>query len=459
MAASPISPPPGTEPVIAITGLDHFLGVNELRIQVLYRVSLEIMPGETVILTGPSGSGKTTLLTLCGTLRSVQSGSVLILGQEMRDARKSTAERIREQVGVIFQAPNLLNALTARQNVALALGLDESLSRSQRNEQAAEMLHSVGLGARLDHYPEQLSDGQKQRVAVARAFVRSPKILLADEPTASLDRETGREVIELLHTLARDRNCAVLLVTHDPRILNLADRILTLDDGRLVSFSSTMAANIGSALQAFTHLQRSGQLVEHVDSLSTKQFMEMLENLTAEFRQYVQLFQVSNREAVQSLFDSVLEAITLKMIRIMGADRGTLYFVDWKAGLLRSRIATGPGGKKISLEAGIRNSIAGRVVLTNRALNIPDAYRSQYFNPEVDRATGYVTRNILCMPLMKPNGEIFAVAQLLNKKEAAAFTKEDEEQFSAFAEPFAVILENCMELRDRVVEDEPMGKS
>jgi putative ABC transport system ATP-binding protein len=458
MAASPVSPRPAIEAVIAIANLDHFFGVNELRNQVLYGVSLEIMPGETVILTGPSGSGKTTLLTLCGALRSVQSGSVRILGQELRNARKSTAERIREQVGVIFQAHNLLNALTARQNVALALGLDESLSRSERNEQAAQMLRSVGLGARLDHYPEQLSGGQKQRVAIARALVRSPRILLADEPTASLDRKTGREVIDLLHTLARNRNCAVLLVTHDTRILDIADRIVTLDDGRLVSFSSAMAANMGSVLQAFTRLQRSGQIVEHVDSLSTKQFMEMLENLTAEFRQYVQLFQIGNREAVQNLFDSVLEATTLKMVSIMRADRGTLYFVDREAGLLRSRIATGSDGKKISLETGIRNSIAGRVVLTNQALNIPDAYRSEYFNPEVDRATGYVTRNILCMPLMKPHGEIFAVAQLINKKDGDSFTKEDEEQFSLFAEPFGVILENCMELRDRVVEGESLGE-
>jgi putative ABC transport system ATP-binding protein len=456
MGPSPVLSSPAVEPVISIRDLDHFFGSSGLRRQVLHRVSLDIMPGETVILTGPSGSGKTTLLTLCGALRSIQSGSVRILGQELHDGRKSTLERVREEVGVIFQAHNLLNALTAQQNVALSLGLDTRLTRPQRNEQAAEMLRSVGLGAHMQLYPEHLSGGQKQRVAVARALVRNPRIVLADEPTASLDRKSGREVIDLLYRLARDRGCSVLLVTHDTRILDIADRIVTLDDGHLVSFSSAMAANVGNVLQAFTHLQRSGSLVEHVNSLSTKQFMEMLERLTGEFRQYVQLFQIGNREAVEELFDSVLEATTLKMVNVMRADRGTLYFVDKPAALLRSRIATGSDGKLISLEIGIRNSIAGRVVLTGQALNIPDAYRSEYFNPDIDRATGYVTRNILCMPLAKPNGEVFAVAQLINKKDANCFTRDDEEQFQLFAEPFGVILENCLELCNQMAGGESL---
>ena len=458
MGASSVSLFGQPEPVIAIREVSHFFGLGELRTQILYEVSLDIMPGETVILTGPSGSGKTTLLTLCGALRSVQSGSVRILGQELRDGGKSTLEHIREQVGVIFQAHNLLNALTSRQNVALALGLNENLSRSERNEQAAEMLRNVGLSAHLDSYPEHLSGGQKQRVAIARALVRSPRIVLADEPTASLDRKAGREVIDLLYALARDRQCAILLVTHDNRILDIADRIVTLDDGRLVSFSSAMAANVGNVLQAFTGLQRAGHLMQHMDSLSIRQFMEMLESLTTEFRQYVHLFRVGNREAVEELFDAVLEATSLKMLRIMGADRGTLYFVDRQAGMLRSRIAMGPDNKKISIHTPFMNSVAGRVVLTGQTLNIPDAYASEYFNPEVDRSTGYVTKNILCMPVVKPSGEIFAVAQLINKRNGIAFDAQDEEKFNLFAEPLSVLLENCIELSDGVAEAGSAGE-
>lgn len=448
--ASPIAPAP--KPLIAIAGLDHYYGEGDLRNQILHEVSLDILPGEIIILTGPSGSGKTTLLTLCGALRSVQAGSVRILDQQLHGASNRTLERIRNEVGVIFQAHNLIEALTARQNVALALGLDRQLSSAERSRRAGEMLEAVGLGKRLDHYPEQLSGGQKQRVAIARALVRSPRIILADEPTASLDRKSGREVIELLRNLAKTTGCAVLLVTHDNRILDIADRIVTLDDGRLVSFSSALSVNAGNILQGFTRLQRSGELLGHVDALSTKQFLELLDNVTAEFRAYVQVFQIGSKDAVQGLFDSVLTATTLKMIHIMQADRGTLYFVDQAAGLLRSRIATGAGDSMISLEAPIAQSIAGQVVVTRRSLNIKDAYQSEFFNPSFDQASGYRTKTMLCMPIFRSTGEIFAVAQLINRAQQDSFTSDDEEQFSAFADPLGVILENCLELQKELGE-------
>lgn len=441
--------------MISIEALDHFYGEGELRHQILHGVSLDIFPGEITILTGPSGSGKTTLLTLCGALRSVQAGSVRILGQQLLGAANRTQERIRNQVGVIFQAHNLIEALTARQNVALALGLDKKLTKAERYQRAAEMLQAVGLGQRLDHYPDQLSGGQKQRVAIARALVRSPRIILADEPTASLDRKSGREVIELVSNLSKSTGCAVLLVTHDNRILDIADRIVTLDDGRLVSFASALAANTGNILQGFTRLQRSGELLGHVEALSTKQFVELLDHLTSEFRQYLQVFEIGSREAVQALFDSVLKATTLKMIGIMQADRGTLYFVDRAAGLLRSRIATGEGDTMISIQAPIAASIAGQVVVTGQTLNIADAYQSAFFNPDFDRATGYRTGSMLCMPIIKTTGEIFAVAQLLNRKGPSPFSAADEEQFNEFADSLGVILENCVELQNQLLSEHP----
>lgn len=440
-------------PLIAMRGVNHFFGDGGLRRQVLFDVDIEVLPGEIVILTGPTGSGKTTLLTLCGGLRTVQEGSVRILGRELCGAKASVLGWVREHVGVIFQAHNLLDALTARENVVLALGLDQELSRAERFQLADAMLEAVGLGDRLHYFPTSMSGGQKQRVAVARALARGPKIILADEPTASLDRKSGREVIELLHDVARNRGCGVLLVTHDHRILDIADRVVTLEDGRILPFSTEMSAGAGNMLQVFARLARSGELASHLASVSNRQFVEILEHITPEFQQYLKVFQIGSRQAVQDLFDTVLETITMKMVEVMRADRGTLYLVDRKAGLLRSRVAKGDGTKPLVIDAPIEKSAAGRPVITGKRLNVPDAYACAYFNPEFDRMTGYRTRTILCMPLFDRSGEVFAVAQLLNRKGDGPFTEEDEEQFVMFSEPITVVLAACLELRDSVAGD------
>ena len=222
------------EPIISILNLDHFYGQGRLRRQVLNGVSADFQPGEIVILTGPSGSGKTTLLTLVGALRSVEFGSVRVLGQELNRASIRQLVKIRENIGVIFQGQNLLDELTAEQNVRMSLQLDPTISQAEAVKKSRYMLHAVGLGEQVGHLPQQLSGGQRQRVAIARALVRRPRIVLADEPTASLDRQTGREVVDLLHQLAKLQGCTILLVTHDNRILDFADRVLTLEDGRLV---------------------------------------------------------------------------------------------------------------------------------------------------------------------------------------------------------------------------------
>ncbi|MCA2553321.1 MAG: DevA family ABC transporter ATP-binding protein [Microcystis sp. M04BS1] len=219
--------------VIDIQNLNHYFGQGTLKKQVLFQINLKITEGEIVILTGPSGSGKTTLLSLIGGLRSVQEGSLQHFEKELRGASEEQLVQTRRQIGYIFQAHNLLPFLTARQNVQMSIELQEHLGGRQTEERAALILEEVGLGHRIDYYPDSLSGGQKQRVAIARALAGNPPLVLADEPTAALDSKTGRDVVNLMQRLAKEQRRTIVLVTHDNRILDIADRIVQMEDGRL----------------------------------------------------------------------------------------------------------------------------------------------------------------------------------------------------------------------------------
>jgi putative ABC transport system ATP-binding protein len=225
------------QPVISIHNLDYYFGEGELRKQVLFEINLSINRGEIVLMTGPSGSGKTTLLTLVSGLRSAQSGSLKVLGKELCGATQDELVKARRNNGYIFQAHNLHKSLTAIQNVQMGLEVHGKYTQRQMRDRAAAILEHVGLADRLDYYPDKLSGGQKQRVAIARALVSHPAIVLADEPTAALDSKSGRDVVNLMQKLAREQGSTILLVTHDDRILDIADRIVHLEDGRLVNNS------------------------------------------------------------------------------------------------------------------------------------------------------------------------------------------------------------------------------
>jgi putative ABC transport system ATP-binding protein len=222
-----------TPAAISISGLQHHFGSGNLRRQVLHDIALTIWPGEIVLLTGPSGSGKTTLLTLIGGLRHGEGGHLQVLGRQLIGCSDTQLSQARREHGYIFQAHNLHRSLTALQNVRMALEVRGHLDRDSMDRRAALMLEQVGLAPQLHSYPDQLSGGQKQRVAVARALVHNPPLVLADEPTAALDSRSGREVVTLMQQLARDQHSTILLVTHDNRILDVADRVLTMEDGHL----------------------------------------------------------------------------------------------------------------------------------------------------------------------------------------------------------------------------------
>ena len=272
---------------IVVDGLNHAFGKGALRKQILFDISTEIPAGEIVIVTGPSGSGKTTLLTIVGALRSAQSGSVRVLGQELCNAKPKTLERVRGQIGFIFQQHNLLAALTAEQNVELGLRVRGAMTLSQRRQRAAEMLDAVGLAGHLDKRPEQLSGGQRQRVAIARALAAEPLMLLADEPTASLDRKSGREVVDRMQTLARQNGTTILLVTHDNRILDVADRVVHLEDGHLATFTEAVISNTEHMMQMLAENRHKQRLESVVDGMDEGAFQSALAELTQESQHFL----------------------------------------------------------------------------------------------------------------------------------------------------------------------------
>jgi putative ABC transport system ATP-binding protein len=213
------------------TILARDIGFSYAHRRVLSSLSLAVAPGEVAVVTGASGVGKTTLLTLCGALRSLQNGELRVLGRDLKGLGIAQQCEIRSLIGFIFQSHNLIGALTARQNVMLSVLDYIQLDLASRH--AADQLETLGLATKVDAFPEDLSGGEKQRVAVARALIRKPRLILADEPTASLDDLSAGLVKEAIATAARTTSCAALVVTHDPRLFEIADRVLRLENGNL----------------------------------------------------------------------------------------------------------------------------------------------------------------------------------------------------------------------------------
>jgi putative ABC transport system ATP-binding protein len=200
-------------------------------------IDLEAHAGELLLLMGPSGSGKTTLLSIMGCILTASSGSVRVAGREVVGLSEKELPALRlEHIGFVFQGFNLFPTLTAGENVELMLDL-KGVATARAKKRAQELLEQVGLGEKYGSFPADLSGGQKQRVAIARALAGDPEIILADEPTAALDSHTGRNVMEMMSTLAHQRGRAVVIVTHDSRVVNFADRIVRIEDGAIASGS------------------------------------------------------------------------------------------------------------------------------------------------------------------------------------------------------------------------------
>lgn len=235
------------EKVIRGRGLSKIYREGATELRALREVDLDVRAGELTLLMGPSGSGKTTLLSILGCILRASEGTLELLGEDVSSLPERELPRIRrEAIGFVFQGFNLFPTLTAAENVALALDV-RGMRGAEARKRGEELLAEVGLAERARSFPADLSGGQKQRVAIARALAGDPPILLADEPTAALDSTSGRTVIELLQRLAREHGRAVVLVTHDPRVLSFGDRIIHLEDGRIVREETGIARAMESA--------------------------------------------------------------------------------------------------------------------------------------------------------------------------------------------------------------------
>lgn len=423
---------------ISVRGLSHSFGKGTLRKQILFDITTEIPQGEIVIVTGPSGSGKTTMLTLVGALRSAQEGSVRVLGQELRGAKPATLEKVRKQIGFIFQQHNLLGALTAIQNVELGARVTGRISRFELRKRSAEMLRAVGLDEHMHHHPEQLSGGQRQRVAIARALVGEPAMLLADEPTASLDKKSGREVVDRMKFLAREHGTTILLVTHDNRILDIADRIIHLEDGRLSTFTDSVIANNRHMMQMLAENRQKQPIEDLVEDLDESGFSDLLQKITEESQSFLEATALANDVAFRSMLTKGLSAFTHKLAQLLSAERSSLFLVENDTLLLKVAKDLEEGSEiRIPLGTGI----AGAVAQSGQTINIPDAYADNRFNPAVDKRTGFHTRSILCLPIKNQKGGVFAVAQLLNRNDGRPFDQNDEERFANFIGSIGIIFE------------------
>ena len=419
-------------PPIAIEHVDHWYGAGELRRQVLFDVNTVIRAGEIVILSGPSGSGKTTLLTLIGALRSTQAGSLRLFGQELRGAGERVLTEVRSRIGYIFQAHNLLDALTAQQNVEMGLQLHDEWPATERAKRAQELLAQVGLAQLAGRYPRELSGGERQRVAIARALAAAPRILLADEPTASLDRDTGREIVWLIQRLARVHEVTVVLVTHDSRILDVADRILSLDDGRLSTFMSAVSRDTRHLWGLLAREIRRGELVRRVREIEPGRFQELLEQVAEETRELVEMVDLAQSETFESILAQVLEAFAAKAAEVVAAERTRLFLVEEESGELFT-LAPAEADRPQETRVPIGHGIAGLAAERGAPVSAGDASADSPIEGGHPRA--------LAIPFVDSMGRTFAVLELTRGTGDEPFEGDETSRLEALAHSLTTALE------------------
>jgi len=440
--------PASADAPVVVEHLNHYYGKGALRRQILHDISTVIPAGEIVIVTGPSGSGKTTLLTLVGALRAPQEGRLRVLGQELDATKRASLEDVRRRIGFIFQQHNLLGALTASQNVQLGLRVTGRAARIELKRKADAMLEAVGLGEHTHKRAEQLSGGQRQRVAIARALVGEPAMVLADEPTASLDKASGREVVDRMQSLARERGTTILMVTHDNRILDVADRILHLEDGQLATFTDAVIANTEQMMHLLAQDTDKRHLEQMVDEMNETEFRATLQELTQRSQRFLEATALASDEAYQAMLEQSLRVFTRRVGELLHAERASLFLVDRDRQQLVLRVAQDmPDGDYVRIP--LASGIAGAAAVSGEIVRVDDAYADSRFNQAVDAETGFRTRSMLCLPLQDRSGQVFAVTQLLNRRDGQPFDDHDTRRYQELAASLSVLLESLVTLGEK----------
>ena len=421
---------------IRVRDLNHSFGKGGLKKQILFDINAEIPAGEIVIVTGPSGSGKTTLLTIVSALRSVQEGSVEVLGLELHQARASALERAQRQIGFIFQQHNLVASLSALQNVELGLRVSGRFKGAALRKRAEEYLQTVGLAERLKYKPEALSGGQRQRVAIARALASEPAILMADEPTASLDKQSGRDVVDHMKKLAKEHGTTILLVTHDNRILDIADRIVYLEDGRLSTFTDAVIDNS----QQMMRVVADTKPMEGAED-SNFDFQYLLVETSLQTQRVLALKGRVNDMAFRSIMLEALQGATKSLVELMNADMALILLYNEEARSFEALPASKlpPGLKELPAEQGA----AVATLESGDVVTIEDTSTDPRYSAEIDQRLFMQTGTLISAPFTDRNGKVFAVAQLRASSARTPFDGGDERNFCRFVDTIKIVIEQC----------------
>ena len=422
--------------LIRVEGLCHSFGKGSLRKQILFDITTEIPQGDIVIVTGPSGSGKTTLLTVVSALRSVQQGSVQVLGEELLNAKPVVLERVRRNIGFIFQQHNLLSALTAVQNVELGLRISNRYKGEVLRKRALEFLEIVGLSDRLHYKPEQLSGGQRQRVAIARALASEPPMLMADEPTASLDKQSGREVVDRMKLMAKEHGTTILLVTHDNRILDIADRIVYLEDGRLSTFTDAVIDNSQQMMRVMQDAQEHAAATEASGDFD---FQYLLVDVSLQAQRLQALEGKVNELAYRSILAGGLRDFTQRVCSILGAESSLLLVPDEDGTNLLPFIEE-QLPNDVPLPIPVDRGLSGATLENRQTIRLTDPASDLHFVAEIDGLLNPGGGPMISLPVLGSDQAPLAVMQLYRGCDDQPFGDDEENKLQRFMDTVGILL-------------------